>query len=52
MGGAEGNAFYDFVNRYIYLFIFVGGTLVFFPYDYLIFKTQITVNKLVYRIRK
>ena len=52
LGGTEGNAFYDFVNRYIYLFIFVGGTLVFFPYDYLIFKMQITVNKLVYRIRK
>ena len=52
LGGAEGNAFYDFVNRYIYLFIFVGGTLVFLPYDYLVFKTQITVNKLVYRIRK
>ena len=52
LGGTEGNAFYDFVKRYIYLFIFVGGSLIFFPYDYLVFKTQITVNKLVYRIRK
>ena len=52
LGGTEGNAFYDFVNRYIYLFIFVGGTLIFFPYDYLMFKMQIAVNKLVYRIRK
>ena len=52
LGGAEGGAFYDFVNRFIYLFIFVGGSLIFFPYDYLIFKTQITVNKLIYRIKK
>ena len=52
LGGVEGNAFYDFVNRYIYWFIFVGGTLVFLPYDYLVFSTQITVNKLVSRIRK
>ena len=52
LGGAEGGVFYDFVNRYIYWFIFVGGTLVFLPYDYLVFKTQITVNKLVFRIRK
>ena len=54
LGGAQGNAFYDYVNEHnlIYLFIFVGGTLIFFPYDYLMFKMQITVNKLVYRIRK
>lgn len=53
LGGAMAdNAVYSFVNNYIYWFIFVGGTLIFFPYDYLIFKTQIGVNKLVYRIRK
>ena len=52
LGGAEGGAFYDFVNKFIYLFIFVGGTVILFPYDYLMFKMQITVNKLVFRIRK
>ena len=53
IGGASAdNSFYKFLNDYVYWFIFVGGTLVFFPYDYLVFKTQITVNKLVYRIRK
>ncbi len=53
LGGAMAdNAVYSFINNYIYWFIFVGGTLIFFPYDYLIFKTQIGVNKLVYRIRK
>ena len=52
LGGTHGGAFYDFVNKYIYLFVFVGGSLVFFPYDYLMFKMQIAVNKLVYRIKK
>ena len=52
LGGAEGSAFYEFVNRYIYLIVFVGGTAFFYPYDYLMFKMQITVDKLVYRIKK
>lgn len=53
LGGANAdNSFYEFVNKYIYLFIFVGGTIIFFPYDYLIFKIQGTVNKLICRIRK
>lgn len=47
-----GSAFFDFLNEYILLFIFVGGTLIFLPYDYLVFKVQGTVNQLVYRIRK
>ena len=46
------NSIYEFIDRFRYLFIFVGGTLIFFPYDYLVFKTQITINKLVYRIKK
>ncbi len=53
LGGSNAdNAFYEFLNKYIYYFIFIGGTLIFFPYDYLVFKMQSTVNKLVYRIRK
>lgn len=53
LGGANAdNAFYEFLNKYIYYFIFIGGTLVFFPYDYLIFKIQGTVDKLIYRIKK
>ena len=51
-GNSSGNAFYEFVNRYIYWFIFVGGTLIFFPYDYLVFKMQGTVDKIIYRIKK
>ena len=51
-GDSADNSFYQFLNTYIYWFIFVGGTVIFFPYDYLIFKTQTAVDMLVYRIRK
>lgn len=51
-GDNASNAFYQFLNKYIYWFIFVGGTLLVFPYDYLIFKTQAVVNAVVYRIKK
>lgn len=43
---------YRIVNKYIYLFIFTIGSALFFVYDYLIFKCQIVVNGLVYRIKK
>lgn len=54
LGGSGGNAVYDYINEHnlIYVIIFVGGTLIFFPYDYLMFKMQIAVNRLVYRIKK
>ena len=53
LGGANAdNAFFTFINTYIYWFIFVGGTVIFFPYDYLIFKTQTAIDALVCRIRK
>lgn len=46
-------AVYDFLNSgYIYLVIFTLGTALFFLYDYLIFKCQILVNQVVYRIKK
>lgn len=52
LGGSNGGEFYEFLNRYVYYFIFIGGSLLFIVYDYLIFNLQIGVNKLVYRIRK
>lgn len=42
----------QFIQKYIYLLIFTVGSVGFFVYDYLIFKCQIIVNELVYRIRK
>lgn len=44
--------FYDIVNKYIYLFIFTLGTLLFIAYDYLVRRAQKTVNTLVYRIKR
>lgn len=53
MGGEQADiAIYEFINKYIYWIIFIGGTLFFFVYDYFVFKCQIMVNRLVYRIRK
>lgn len=43
---------YRVINDYILLFIFIGGTLIFFVYDYVMFKAQMAVNSLVYRICK
>lgn len=43
---------YHIINDYILVFIFVGGTIIFFVYDYIMFKCQMIVNSLVYRIHK
>lgn len=43
---------YRVINDYILVFIFVGGTIVFFVYDYIMFRCQMMVNAVVYRIRK
>jgi hypothetical protein len=53
VGGAQAELeIYQFINRYILYFIFIGGSIFFLAYDYLIFKCQVVVNMLVYRIRK
>jgi hypothetical protein len=54
-GSSIGNTDYEIykiINKYIVAFIFVGGSLVFWMYDYLIFKCQTWVNMFVYRIKK
>jgi hypothetical protein len=54
-GSSIGNPsfpYYELINQYVLVFIFVGGTIIFFPYDYLMFKCQMMVNALVYRIHK
>jgi hypothetical protein len=50
--GFNNTSFADIINTYIWAFIAVGGSIVFFVYDYFMFKIQIAVNKLVYRIKK
>lgn len=36
----------------LYVVVFTAGTAIFFVYDYLIFKCQILVNRIVYKIKK
>lgn len=43
---------YQSLKNYIYIIIPVAGALFFFVYDYLIFRCQIMINSLIYRIRK
>lgn len=45
-------SWYEFIDKNIYIFIFTVGSVIFFIYDYLIFKCQIVVNRLVYIIKK
>ncbi|MCD8295075.1 MAG: hypothetical protein LUE27_07535 [Clostridia bacterium] len=42
----------EWLNKYIYLVIFVGGTVLFFIYDWLIFKVQMLVNMVIGRIKR
>lgn len=55
-GGLSGKIFpqemYDVVNKYIYLFIFTVGTVLFVAYDYAVIRAQKIINMLVCRIRK
>ncbi|MCD8286955.1 MAG: hypothetical protein LUD50_07015 [Clostridia bacterium] len=44
--------FWETVNKYIYLLIFTVGTVLFFIYDFLIFKVQMLVDKIVGRIKR
>lgn len=44
--------FYDTLNTYLYYFVFIGGTLAFAAYDFLIFLCQKSMNAIVYRLRR
>ena len=48
--GIDGLSFYPVLERYLYYFVFIGGTLAFAAYDYLIFLCQRSVNLIVKRI--
>lgn len=54
-GGTLGDTSTDFfalLNKYIWAVIIVGGSVFAFVYDYMMFKCQIMVNAIVYRIKK
>jgi len=42
---------YEAINRYIYLIIFVGGTIIFAAYDFLIFRCQRSMDYFVARLK-
>lgn len=50
--GLDQATWYDFVTRYFFVVLFVGGTAVFAAYDYMIFLCQRTAYLLVKRIRR
>ncbi len=50
--GLNAATWYPFVERYFFLILFLGGTVVFVFYDYLIFLCQRSVNLVVARIRR
>jgi hypothetical protein len=54
-GSSIGNPeweFYELINQFALYIIFIGGTIIFLPYDYIMYKVQMMVNALVYRIHK
>ncbi len=50
--GLDSTTWYPWVMQYFYYVLFLGGTLVFAAYDYLIFLCQKSVDLIVKRIRR
>ena len=48
----SGIVFPEYIETYFFYILFLGGTLFFFVYDFLIFACQKSVDVIVYRIRK
>lgn len=51
MAGME-EVFSEWIGEYLYYVIFIGGTLFFCAYDYMIFLCQKSVDRAIYRIRR
>ncbi|MCD8307535.1 MAG: hypothetical protein LUD51_04855 [Clostridia bacterium] len=45
-------AWADWINKYIYVLIFTAGTVLFFIYDWLIFKVQMLVDMVIGKIKR
>lgn len=50
--GLDTSTFWQTVNDYVWIIILVAGSLFLWMYDYVMFKVQIWINMLVYRIKK
>ena len=49
---AAGMVFPEYIEKYFYLVIFLGGTLFFFVYDFMIFQCQKSADIAIRRIRR
>lgn len=47
-----GFVFPDFLEKYFFLILFIGGTLFFFGYDFMIFRCQKSANIIIRRLRR
>lgn len=47
-----GMVFPEYIEKYLYVILFAGGTLFFVVYDYLIFRCQETADAMIARIRR
>lgn len=50
--GLDDNEFIQRIYPYLWIIILVGGSLLLWVYDYIMFKVQIWINRLVYKIKK
>ena len=50
--GLDSSTFWQTINDYVWIIILVAGSLFLWLYDYVMFKVQIWINMLVYRIKK
>lgn len=50
--GLNAEPWYPYIEPYFFLILFLGGTVFFAAYDYLIFLSQRSINAIVRRIRR
>ena len=50
--GFTSSEFWQTINNYVWIIILVAGSLLLWLYDFIMFKVQIWINMLVYRIKK
>ncbi len=48
----SGMVFPDYIEKYFYIILFVGGTLFFIAYDFMMFQCQKSANLAIRRIRR
>lgn len=52
LSALAGMVFPEYIEQYFYYILFLGGTLFFIVYDFLMFRCQKTADQLIVRIRR